>query len=156
MSPGNDGLLIEADGSASITADVLGSTFLRNRANGLQVITNGSGVADVEVDDSGTVQSSFDDNNIGVNIAHNSSGSLAFDVRDLTIDGLNVAAGTGGSASPINLNLGACATTTSATTTMTGTVSGNTLTNSNSTTGPGIRVNSNGPTPHPARDRRAR
>ena len=142
VSPGNDGLLIEADGTASITADVLGSTFLRNRANGLQVITGGSGVADVEVDDSGTAQSSFDDNNIAVNIAHNSSGALAFDVRDLTIDGLNVAPGTGGSASPINLNLGACATTT-----MSGTVSGNTLTNSNSTTGPGIRVTGNGPTP---------
>ena len=51
-SPGNDGLLLQADGG-SITADVLGNTFLRNRANGLQVITNGTGSMDVEVDDSG-------------------------------------------------------------------------------------------------------
>jgi len=60
-------------------------------------------------------------------------------VRDLTIDGLNVAPGTGGSASPINLNLASAATTT-----MNGTVTGNTLTNSNSTTGPGLRMTGNG------------
>ena len=43
VSPGNNGLLLQADGG-SITADVLGNTFLRNRANGLQVITNGTGL----------------------------------------------------------------------------------------------------------------
>lgn len=138
VSPGNNGLLIQADGG-SITADVLGSTFLRNRANGLQAITNGTGSMNIEVDDSGTTQSSFDDNNIGVSVAHNSSGTFSFGVRDLTIDGLNVAPGTGGSASPINVNLAGAATTT-----MTGSVTGNTLTNSNSTTGPGIRLTGNG------------
>ena len=138
VSPGNNGLLIQADGG-SITADVLGSTFLRNRANGLQVITNGTGSMNVEVDDSAAAQSTFDDNNIGVSIAHNSSGTFAYAVRDLTIDGLNVAPGTGGSASPININLASAATTP-----MVGTVSGNTLTNSNSTTGPGIRMIGNG------------
>ena len=110
-SPGNDGLLLQADGGA-ITADVLGSTFLRNRANGLQVITNGTGSMNVEVDDSAGAQSTFDDNNIGVSIAHNSSGTFSYAVRDLTIDGIDVAPGTGGSASPINLNLAARATTT--------------------------------------------
>ena len=89
----------------------------------------------VEVDDSAGVQSVFDDNNIGVSIAHNSSGSFNYSVRDLTIDGLD----TGTSASPINLNLGGAATTT-----MAGTVSGNTLTNQQSLTGPGIRIISNG------------
>ena len=138
VSPGNDGLLLQADGG-TITADVLGNTFLRNRANGLQVITNGTGSMDVEVDDSGAAQSTFDDNNIGVNIAHNSSGTFSFGVRDLTIDGLNVAPGTGGSASPININLASAATTP-----MVGRVTGNTVTNSNSTTGPGIRMTGNG------------
>jgi VCBS repeat-containing protein len=138
VSPGNDGLLLQADGG-SITADVLGSDFLRNRANGLQVITNGTGSMNVEVDDSGTQQSDFDDNNIGVSIAHNSSGTFSYAVRDLTIDGLNVAPGTGGSASPININLASAATTP-----MVGTVSGNTITNSNSSTGPGIRMTGNG------------
>ncbi len=138
VSPGNNGLLIQADGG-SITADVLGNTFLRNRANGLQAITNGTGSMNVEVDDSAGVQSTFDDNNIGVHIAHNSSGTFSFGVRDLTIDGLNVAAGTGGSASPINVNLGSFATTP-----MVGRVTGNTVTNSNSTTGPGLRFSGNG------------
>ena len=138
VSPGNNGLLLQADGG-SITADVLGTDFLRNRANGLQVVTNGTGSMNVEVDDSGAQQSDFDDNNIGVSIAHNSSGTFSYAVRNLTIDGLNVAPGTGGSASPINLNLAA-----SATTTMNGTVTANTLTNSNSTTGPGIRMVANG------------
>jgi VCBS repeat-containing protein len=138
VSPGNNGLLLQADGG-SITADVLGSTFLRNRANGLQVITNGTGSMNVEVDDSAGLQSSFDDNNIGVSIAHNSSGTFSYAVRDLNIDGLNVAPGTGGSASPININLASAATTP-----MVGTVSGNTITNSNSTTGPGIRMTGNG------------
>ena len=51
---------------------------------------------DVEVDDSGAAQSTFDDNNIGVSVAHNSSGDVRlFGVRDLTIDGLNVAAAHG-------------------------------------------------------------
>ena len=110
VSPGNNGLLLQADGG-SITADVLGNTFLRNRANGLQVITNGTGSMDIEVDDSGAAQSTFDDNNIGVSVAHNSSGTFSFGVRDLTIDGLDVAPGTGGSASPININLASAATT---------------------------------------------
>jgi VCBS repeat-containing protein len=138
VSPGNNGLLLQADGG-SITADVLGSDFLRNRANGLQVITNGTGSMNVEVDDSATQQSDFDDNNIGVAIAHNSSGTFSYAVRDLTIDGLNVAPGTGGSASPININLASAATTP-----MVGKVTGNTITNSNSTTGPGIRMTGNG------------
>jgi hypothetical protein len=138
VSPGNDGLLLQADGG-SITADVLGSTFLRNRANGLQVITNGTGSMNVEVDDSAAAQSTFDDNNIGVSIAHNSSGTFSFGVRNLTIDGLNVTPGTGGSAAPININLASAATTP-----MVGSVTDNTVTNSNSTTGPGVRVTANG------------
>jgi VCBS repeat-containing protein len=138
VSPGNNGLLLQADGG-SINADVLGSSFLRNRANGLQAVTNLTGTMTVEVNDSGTAASVFDDNNIGVNLAHNSSGSFTYDVRNTTVDGLNVPAGTGGSASPINVNLAAAATST-----MTGTLLGNTLTNSNSTTGPGIRITSNG------------
>ena len=138
-SPGNNGLLLQADGTGDITADVTGSDFLRNRANGLQVITNGAGSMNVDVNDSAGQQSDFDDNNIGVNIAHNSSGTFKFSVRNITVDGLNVAAGTGGSASPINVNLASAATTP-----MEGTVAGNTLTNSNSSTGPGVRIIGNG------------
>jgi hypothetical protein len=138
-SPGNNGLLIQADGSANITADLTSSSYLRNRANGIQVINNGSGTLDVEIGTSGVAGSggTFDDNNIGVNIAHNGSGSLLFDVHHATIDGLDDLTN-GGSASPINLNLGSLGNT------MSGSVTGNVLTNSDSSTGPGIRVTGNG------------
>ena len=82
-----------------------------------------------------TAQSTFDDNNIGVSIAHNSSGTFSYGVRDLTIDGLNVAPGTGGSASPINVNLASAATTP-----MVGKVTGNTVTNSQLDDGAGPAV----------------
>jgi hypothetical protein len=134
--PGNNGLLLQADATGSITADVLGSKFLRNRANGLQVINNGSGTVNVDVNDSGATQSQFDDNNIGLNFADNGSGSLVYTIRNLDVNGINASPF---SASPINLNLGGAATGT-----MSGTVQGNTLTNNNSPTGPGIRVISNG------------
>ena len=102
-------------------------------------MSSGSGAVNVEIDDSGTAQSAFDDNNIGVSVVHGSSVAFSYAIRNTTIDGRNVAPGTGGSASPINLNL-----LSTATTTMNGKVTGNTLTNSNSTTGPGIKMASNG------------
>ena len=90
VSPGNNGLLLQADGGA-ITADVLGNTFLRNRANGLQVITNGTGSMDVEVDDSGggaehvRRQQHWRERRPQLD-----GGTFSYGVRDLTIDGLNV------------------------------------------------------------------
>lgn len=130
VSPGNNGLLIQADGSANMTADIVTTDFLRNRANGVQVINNGSGALDVEIGGAG---SDFTDNNIGVNIAHNGAGSLAFDVTSGTFNSTL--------ASPINLNLGGASTVGSL---MSGTVSGNVIDNNESLTGPGIRVTTNG------------
>jgi len=132
-SPGNNGLLIQGDGSASITGDINSSSFLRNRANGVQVINNGSGTVDVEVGT--TAACTFQNNNVGANIAHNGAGSLAFDVFNSSFSAPTLA----GAASPINLNKA-----TAGTGTMSGTVSGNTITNANSASGPGIRVNGNG------------
>ena len=81
VSPGNNGLLIQGDSNANMTVDIANSSFLRNRANGLQVINNGSGTVDVEI---GTAAANsggtFQNNNVGVNIAHNGSGTLPFDV----------------------------------------------------------------------------
>jgi hypothetical protein len=138
-SPGNNGVTIQADGTASITADITTSTFLRNYANGLQAVTNEGGTMDIEV---GTTAASsggtFTDNNVGVNIAGNSTGALSFDVRHTTIS----TPGRSGAASPVNLNLGACATNV-----MSGFVADNTITNNQSLTGPGIRAVSNGPVP---------
>ena len=132
-SPGNNGLLIQGDGSASITGDINSSSFLRNRANGVQVINNGSGTVDVEIGT--TAACTFQNNNVGANIAHNGAGSLAFDVFNSSFSAPTLA----GAASPINLNKA-----TAGTGTMSGTVSGNTITNANSASGPGIRVNGNG------------
>ena len=129
-SPGNNGLLIQADGSANMTADVVATDFLRNRANGVQVINNGSGTVDVEIGGAG---SDFTDNNIGVNIAHNGSGILRFDVTSGTFNSTL--------ASPINLNLGTASTAGSL---MEGNVIGNVIDNNDSLTGPGIRVTTNG------------
>lgn len=136
VSPGNNGLLLQSDGG-SITADIVSSSFLRNRANGLQVITNSSGSVNVEVGN-GTAGSggTFQDNNIGASIAHNSSGTLPFKVNNASFS----APTKSGTASPINLNLGGAATGSG----MQGTVANNTITNANSATGPGIRVVSNG------------
>jgi len=137
VSPGNNGLLIQANGTASITADITTSSFLRNRANGIQVVTNDSGTIDVEIGVAATAGSggTFTDNNIGVNIAHNSSGNLSFDVHRASLSNPNLSNG----ASPINLNRGATGSGT-----FSGTVSHNTITNNNSTTGPGIRIVGNG------------
>ncbi|HRQ41055.1 MAG TPA: PKD domain-containing protein [Chloroflexota bacterium] len=136
VSPGNNGLWFQADGTANITALVTTSNFLRNRANGIQAITNDAGVMDITVGTLGVAGSggTFQDNNIGVNIAHNSSGTLNFDVQETTIQPVALITG----ASPININLGSLGNQ------MSGTVHNNFIRNANSATGPGIRIIGNG------------
>ena len=141
VSPGNNGLLLQsgvnAGDNGSITADITTSSFLRNRANGLQVVTNSAGSVNVEVGNGGAGSGgTFTDNNIGANIAHNSSGTLPFKVNNASFS----TPGLVGAASPINLNLGGSATGSG----FQGTVANNTITNNNSLTGPGIRIVSNG------------
>lgn len=129
---GNTGLSVQANGTATITADVAGSSFLRNRTEGIQVVTNGAGTIDVDLGT--TTPNTYNDNNIGVNIAHNSSGTLTFDVAGSTFSAPTKT----DAASPVNLNLGFLGAT------MSGTVSNNTISNNDSMTGPGMRVISNG------------
>jgi hypothetical protein len=138
VSPGNNGLLLEADGTATMSASIINSSFLRNRANGVQATANDAGTITINVGN-GSVGSggTFEDNNIGVNFAHNSSGTMTFNVQHGTF---NAAAKTG-TASPINLNLGGSTVGSSL---MHGTVSLNSIANHNSLTGPGIRVLGNG------------
>lgn len=135
VSPGNNGLLVQADGTANMTVDIINTNFTRNRANGIQAITNDNGVIDIEV---GTAAANsggtYQDNNIGVNIAHNSTGTLNFDVRNGTFQPVALTTG----ASPININLGFAGNQ------MSGTVTNNFIRNANSPTGPGIRIISNG------------
>ncbi len=67
-----------------MTVDISASGFLRNRANGAQVITNGTGTIDVEITRQ-RAAAALTNNNIGINIAHNSTGTLSFDVRNATL-----------------------------------------------------------------------
>ncbi|MGB7453005.1 MAG: Ig-like domain-containing protein, partial [Lysobacterales bacterium] len=138
---GNNGLLIQANDNASMTVDISTTEFLRNIANGLQVVNNGTGDVDVElgtgVANSGGTHS---DNNIAVNIAQNgtASSALNFDVRNINV---THATATPGYASPININLGTASTVLA---TIEGFVQNSILDNNESLTGPGIRVVSNG------------
>ncbi len=137
VSPGNNGLEFRVQGTANVTADITTSTFTGNRANGIQVTTTTehTGAVDVEVGVAGTLGSggTFTNNNIGVNIAHGSAGTLNFDVHRGTYNS------SPGLASPININLAAGGGGP-----MSGWVTNNTITNANSPTGPGIRVTTNG------------
>ena len=137
VSPGNNGLEFRVQGTANVAADITTSTFTGNRANGIQVTTTTehTGVVDVEVGVAGIPGSggTFTNNNIGVNIAHGSAGTLNFDVHRGTYNS------SPGLASPININLAAGGGGP-----MSGWVTNNTITNANSPTGPGIRVTTNG------------
>jgi hypothetical protein len=131
---GNDGLRVVAQGVANMTVLVQNSSFVRNRTNGVEALTEGSGVLNVTVQ-GGVLQQ----NNVGVNIVHGSAGALSFGV-------MNVGTITGHAGSPINVNRLATA---SAASPFTGTISGNAIgtvgvANSGSTAGSGVRLVSNG------------
>jgi hypothetical protein len=132
-----NGMLLQADGTASLTADITGSSFLRNYSNGVQVATNGTGTGNVEIGAVVGGGNTFTDNYIGANVAHNAvNTTLVFGVRNNQFS-----ATTPDKASPLNLNLGAMSTSG---TLMSGTVANNIIRNANSILGPGIRVISNG------------
>lgn len=139
VSPGNNGFQFHASGTASITGDITNCTFTNNRANGIQVITEGSASTNIEI---GTAAANsggtFTNNNIGVNIAHNSSGTLLFNVKNG-----NFTTNTGSSSSQININR-AAETGTVARGLFMGNILNNTINMGNSLTGPGMRIITNG------------
>ncbi|MDQ1497361.1 MAG: hypothetical protein QOI86_701, partial [Actinomycetota bacterium] len=136
-APSNDGLLLEANQTANVTATVVSSTFQNNWASGLQAITNDGGTLKLDVGSaSAGTGGTFKDNNVSLNVAHDSTGTMALTMQSgaFSSQALSTAA------SPINLNLGTGATAGA----MTATVKGNTISNNHSPAGPGIRVNGNG------------
>jgi hypothetical protein len=139
-APGNDGLLLQADGTATINATITTSTFTGARANGVQVVTNNAGIADVDIGTAAVANSggTFQTNNIGVNLAHNSSGTFNFNVLNASFSQPTLTT----ASSPINVNLGSAVVADRGP--MSGNIVGNTISNNNSTTGPGIRVIGNG------------
>jgi hypothetical protein len=137
VAPSNDGLLLEANLNGNIAATVAGSTFQNNWASGLQAITNDSGILKLDVGSaSAGTGGTFKDNNVSLNVAHNSTGTLALTVQSGSFSSPTLTT----AASPIDLYLGTGATGGA----MTATVKGNTISNNHSPTGPGIRVNGNG------------
>ena len=146
-SPGNAGLRYQLDGTANLTGTITTSSFIDNRARGIQIINQGSGNTDVDIGQAGVANSggTFTDNGIAVDIDLNGSGSLNFNVLNASFTTANYATifGAGGAGSPININRGGAASAVERGT-FTGNISNNTINNSNSGTGPGISVTISG------------
>jgi hypothetical protein len=141
-APGNNGFLIRARGTGSVTASFTGTnTFASNFANGLQAATENSGIIDLTV-----IGATFTSNNIGFNVSNNSSPAspttnFTFSLKSSTITGHAT------SASPVNVFTGTLSTANS---TMVGRIGGagigegNVIDNSGSSTGPGMLIQNNG------------
>lgn len=133
-STGQEGLRLVARGNAQMTANVSGSHFIKNRGTGVSATTEAAGILDVTVT-GGSLQNNF----VGVNLVHGSTGALTFDVLSIPVI-------TGHGSSPVNINRLATAGTAS---TFSGTVSGNAIgtsgvPGSGSAAGSGVRAVSNG------------
>ena len=150
VGPGNAGLRLQADGTANITATITTSSFIANRARGIQVINQGSGTVDVDIGTAGVAGSggTFTDNTIAIDIDQNGSGPTNFNILNATFTTANVPTlfGAGGAGSPINIFMGAAASPVQRGL-FTGNIVGNNINNSNSLTGPGINVNITGTDP---------
>jgi hypothetical protein len=132
-SPGNDGLRIEASGTATLTADIIGCSFLRNLSNGAVIINSGSGLVDVEFRSTANI---FTNNHsgIGLVVSGSNNGDMNFTISNCVISTPALT----NSGTPISCALGS---TTTIGTLMSGYISNNTLSNNNSTLAtPGIDV----------------
>jgi hypothetical protein len=130
---GGNGLLVQADGAASVTLTASGNSYLRNNQVGLAVrafssqkmtatVTNGTWVVD---------------GGAGVELLSNATGGLAYSVSGGSVTGcatcgapVNVYKGTGGTGTGANA--------------MSGTISGLTVDNGGSGNAPGIWVHAEG------------
>jgi VCBS repeat-containing protein len=146
-SPGNIGMALKTDGSASLTANISTTNFLNNRGRGIFAINQGTGALAVNIGTNGVAGSggTFTDNFIAVDIAGNSAGTVSFNVLNTTITTAGYAskfgAGTAGSA--INIFMGADVVPVERGA-ISGNIIGNNINNSNSGTGPGININATG------------
>ncbi len=139
---GNDGFLMEASGTASMTASVTGSTFTAHRGDHFQAAAANSGVLDVVF--SGNTLSGGHPTALGQGITINAatgvpgySGTVDYNIDNNTINGSILSA--------ITTNLGTSASTAN----MRGTISGNTIGTvgvfqSGSTQASGITVEAHG------------
>jgi hypothetical protein len=133
---GNDGLLLETFGAASIGASAITTcSFTGNKATGLQLAMNGGTLTMLDVS-----ASTFTNNNIHTDFSKSGTASINFKLRNSNLQGANSHA--------VNVNSTAGAGTGG---TLGGRLEGNTIgnaliVNSGSALGNGIRVNINGNT----------
>ncbi len=147
VSPGNEGLAFYAEGSSNMNISVQGSSFLRNRANGIHVINQSTGTVNFDLGTPGSPGSggTFTDNTIGVHIVGNDSGATNFDIlhASFTVPNFPTLFNAGGASSQININMGGDAVVAER-----GAITGNILNNSvnmnGSATGPAVRIIANG------------
>jgi VCBS repeat-containing protein len=129
---GLNGLLVEADGSASMTLTASNNSYLRNRSTGLSVFGVSSAKTTATVT-GGTWQT----NGVGVSIVSASTGGVSYAVNGGTVTGCATCG------APVNVFKSAAATGTGANA-MAGSVSGMTITNADSELAPGIWVHAEG------------
>jgi VCBS repeat-containing protein len=143
VGPGNEGLLLQAEGSANMTVDIETSSFLRNRANGIHVINQSTGTISVNIGNPGVAGSggTFTDNTVGINLNQNDSGTFNFNILNATLTVPNFPGlyGAGGASSQININMGGAAVPVQRGGFI-GNIIGNSINMNGSQTGPGMQI----------------
>jgi hypothetical protein len=114
-TPGNVGLQVNLDNTASVALSVDGSSFLRNFSNGVEMLCNTSSSGSFTV-----TNSTFDANAIDINLAHQGLGkTVSFNIANNTLR-----QAVGGLSNSIAVTLGG---TSNATTLLQGKVQNNTI-----------------------------
>ncbi|HVT57333.1 MAG TPA: Ig-like domain-containing protein [Thermoanaerobaculia bacterium] len=104
-APGNDGISVNMLNSANVSLSVSSSNFVNDFANGVQVtVNNSAGGGTLSV-----TGSTFDNNNVDVNIAHQGAGKTI----TYTIDSNHMRQTTAGNGNSINIDLGTGSTASS-------------------------------------------
>jgi hypothetical protein len=130
---GGNGLLVEADGSASMTLATTGSSFLRNRQDGLAVYGNSTAKTTATVTNGTWITVA----GVGIEVLGSNTGGMSY-----TVSGGTVTGGVG-SGAPVVVYKATGATGTGANA-VAGSISGMTISNGNSPLAPGIWVRAEG------------
>jgi hypothetical protein len=130
-STGTDGLIVEADGTATMTVHVTNTTLARNGPRGIEALTNDSGALTLSVKGS-----TLTTNAVQLDMTDNSSGPFAFTVSNNTTSTTSTAA-----LRAINVFLPAGSP---AAALLSGTISGNHVTDTHASGGSAVAVSATG------------
>jgi hypothetical protein len=130
---GGNGLLVQADGNAAITFTSSGSSFLRNRQDGLAAFGHSTAKMTATVTNPTVVT----DRGVGIELTSNGTGGMAYGVSGGSVTGCAICG------SPVVVYKATGATGTGANA-LAGTISGMTINNGNSPNAPGIWVRAEG------------